>query len=57
MYGSFLFDCLIDKERYPELSPKIIDAIDKEDNDRKKIFDLVNNCYFDRIDYVLPEGI
>jgi len=57
MYGSFLFDCLIDKERYPDLPTTIIEGIDNDDNDRKNIFDMVNNYYFERLDYKLPLGI
>jgi len=54
MYGSFLFDCLIDKERYPDLPTKIIEEIDKNDTKRRKMFEEINNCYFERINYTLP---
>lgn len=57
MLGSFLFDAVIHKEKYPNLVEKIIKVIDKSNQDRKKIFDEVNTNYFDRINYKPPKNI
>ena len=50
MYGSFLFDCMADEEADPELPKRIVEMIDKTDQERLELFEELNMNYFkDRI--------
>ena len=57
MHGSFLFDCLILKDKDPHLAEKVVKSIDKLDKDRKKLFEEMNSYYFETINYKLPSDI
>jgi len=50
MFGSFLFDCIREEEMDPELPKRIVEVIDKSDQERFELFEELNWNYFkDRI--------
>ncbi len=46
MYGSFLFDCLTEAKDDPDLPKRIVEAIDKSDQERFELFKEMNDNYF-----------